>query len=123
MALGHAWPSQVEERPLLTHFRGDHVTFKDGSSERFDAVIFCTGYLHAYPFLAKDLRIEEPNRMFPTNLYKVCLFVGKGGGEKLSYIGAQRNCHYITTALDLQAREGRTVHSGFKLYEIDAFIP
>ena len=49
--MGFKWPQNIEERPLVQRFEGRRAWFKDGTSLNVDAVIFCTGYLHSYPFL------------------------------------------------------------------------
>ena len=49
--MGFKWPQNIEERPLVQRFEGRRAWFKDGTSLDVDAVIFCTGYLHSYPFL------------------------------------------------------------------------
>ena len=49
--MGFNWPEGVIERPILTKIDGSTVTFKDGSSEDYDVIIKCTGYLHYFPFM------------------------------------------------------------------------
>ena len=46
----------------MQRFDGNVATFKDGSTAELDAVMFCTGYLHSYPFLRWDRRngAEKP---------------------------------------------------------------
>jgi hypothetical protein len=38
-------------KPTIDRFDGDMVRFADGSAERVDAVIYCTGYKISFPFL------------------------------------------------------------------------
>jgi len=96
--MGYNWPPQIEERPLLQRIDNNTVHFKDGSSAHIDAILLCTGYLHAYPFLPDDLRLKSRNRLYPPNLYKGCLFLG-GGNNKLFYVGAQDQ-YYTYTMFD-----------------------
>ena len=49
--MGFKWPESIEERPLVQKFVGKTAHFKDGSEHEVDVVMFCTGYLHSYPFL------------------------------------------------------------------------
>ena len=49
--MGFNWPEGVIERPILTDINGSTVTFKDGSTEDYDVIIKCTGYLHNFPFM------------------------------------------------------------------------
>ena len=49
--MGFKWPETVIERPILTDINGSTVTFKDGSTEEYDVIIKCTGYLHDFPFM------------------------------------------------------------------------
>ena len=49
--MGFNWPEGVIERPILTKIDGSTVTFKDGSTEDYDVIIKCTGYLHYFPFM------------------------------------------------------------------------
>ena len=57
--MGFKWPETVIERPILTDINGSTVTFKDGSTEEYDVIIKCTGYLHDFPFM----RIVSLNRL------------------------------------------------------------
>ena len=80
---------RIRIKPALASVRGDQVTFEDGSSDRFDAVIFATGFTRDLPFsfsLAKrkgetrrrnavvfDTRREEEGikkRFSPPRLYR-----------------------------------------------------
>ncbi|MDB5619164.1 FAD-dependent oxidoreductase [Tardiphaga sp.] len=50
--LGHGW---LSIRPNITSLDGDAITFADGKSERFDAVVYATGYKSSFPFLAPEI--------------------------------------------------------------------
>ena len=69
-ALGYEWPEGIKEVPVVTRFEGEVAHFADGSSQRFDAVIMCTGYLFHFPFLPDELRLQTHNCLYPANLYK-----------------------------------------------------
>jgi dimethylaniline monooxygenase (N-oxide forming) len=67
----------------LTSFDGRTVTFADGSSGEYDAVVCCTGYKIGYPFLDKrvwdtstgDNEVPLYKYMFPTNGYDNIAFI------------------------------------------------
>jgi len=108
--MGYNWPPEIEERPLLQKISGNNVSFKDGSTAHIDAILLCTGYLHAYPFLTDDLRLKSRNRLYPPNLYKGCQFLD-GESDKLFYVGAQDQ-YYTYTMFDQQALWVRNVIMG-----------
>jgi trimethylamine monooxygenase len=71
--MGFDWPEGMDERPLLQKIEGATCHFIDGSAKKFDAIIFCTGYRHHFPFLAEPLRLDTTNRLYSPGLYKgVC---------------------------------------------------
>ncbi len=72
--LGHKWPSNVEEVPLLVRIEGKMAHFRDGSARKVDSIILCTGYQNLFPFMADDIRLITQNRMYPDNLYKGIFF-------------------------------------------------
>jgi len=45
---------KVYPKGEIEKYEGKKVVFKDGSSEEFDTVIACTGYVLAHPFFEKD---------------------------------------------------------------------
>lgn len=106
--MGFDWPEGFQEKPLLTRVVGRTAHFKDGTSEDVDAIVFCTGYLNHYPFLADDLRLKTRNRLFPPNLYKGVLFEAN---PKLIYLGAQDQ-FYTFNMFDAQAWYARDVILG-----------
>ncbi|NQD70072.1 NAD(P)/FAD-dependent oxidoreductase [Sphingobacterium shayense] len=93
------WPKGIEERPLVTHFRGNTAFFKDGSKKDFDAVIVCTGYQHKFPFLPDDLRLKTKNCLYPDNLYKGVVF---NLNPRLLFLGMQDQ-YYTFNMFDAQA--------------------
>lgn len=84
--IGIDWPDSVSERPLVTDFDGRTAHFRDGTTGEFDAVIFCTGYLHKYPYLPEHLALDSGNNLYPDGLYRGVL---NQRNPRLSYIGAQ----------------------------------
>jgi hypothetical protein len=64
--LGHG---DITVKPNVERLDGDTVWFVDGSSERVDAIIYCTGYKISFPFLdvvaAADNEIDLFHRVVP----------------------------------------------------------
>ncbi|MER8010936.1 hypothetical protein [Streptomyces sp. NPDC094149] len=50
--LGHG---DITVKTAPTHADASHVSFEDGTSEEIDAIIYCTGYDIAFPFLDDEL--------------------------------------------------------------------
>ncbi|WP_042542477.1 NAD(P)-binding domain-containing protein [Leucobacter komagatae] len=84
--MGYAWPDGFEERHSVERFEGNTAFFRDGTSKHIDALIFCTGYVHKYPFLPKDLAVSGPNTLYPEHLYRGVVW---DGNPALFYVGAQ----------------------------------
>jgi trimethylamine monooxygenase len=59
--------------------------FVDGKRGHFDAVIYCTGYRHVFPFLSGDMELHTPNRLVPDMLWKGSLHTNNA---KLMFVGA-----------------------------------
>ena len=106
--MGFKWPDNWEERPLLTHVENKTIYFKDGTSREVDAIILCTGYLHHFPFLPDDLRLNTTNRMWPRGLYKGVVWEKN---PKLFYLGMQDQW-YTFNMFDAQAWFARDVMMG-----------
>lgn len=74
--IGHAHPTLSEElydrladgsvlaKPNIRELAGDQVVFEDGSRERIDTVIYCTGYNVTFPFFAPGF-ISAPHNDLP----------------------------------------------------------
>ena len=60
-------------------------SFQDGSKEEYDVIIYCTGYVHNFPFMEDDLKLKTGNRL-AVPLYKQVVFPDN---PKLFYIGMQ----------------------------------
>ena len=105
---GFHWPSNWEELPLLQKVENKTCTFQDGTRKDVDAIILCTGYLHYFPFLPDELRLETANRMWAPGLYKGVLWQDN---PKLSYLGMQDQ-FYTFNMFDAQAWYVRDVIMG-----------
>jgi len=106
--LGYRWPEKIKEVPLLQKVEKNTCTFKDGSTVAVDAIILSTGYLHYFPFMAKELRLYSANRVAPASLYKGLVWVDN---PKLFYLGMQDQW-YTINMFDAQAWYVRDVIMG-----------
>lgn len=106
--LGYDWPEGIKEVPLVTRFEGDTAYFADGTEQRFDAVIMCTGYLFHFSFLPDELRLETHNCLYPKNLYKGIFWQAN---PKLIYLGMQDQ-YFTFNMFDAQAWYARDVILG-----------
>ena len=105
---GFHWPDNWQELPLLQKIENKTCTFQDGTKKDVDAIILCTGYLHYFPFLPDDLRLETANRMWAPGLYKGVIWQDN---PKLSYLGMQDQ-FYTFNMFDAQAWYVRDVIMG-----------
>ena len=102
------WPEGINEKPGLERIEGDVVHFTDGTSQAFDAIIMCTGYIFHFPFLPDDLRLETHNCLYPDNLYKGIVFQNN---PKLLYLGMQDQW-FTFNMFDAQAWYARDIIMG-----------
>jgi len=110
--IGVAWPEGIKEMPLVTHFEDNVAHFKNGKTEKYDAVIMCTGYQHKFPFLPDNMRLKTKNNLYPDNLYKGVFF---NELPQLIYLGMQDQ-YYTFNMFDTQAWLARDYMLGeFKL--------
>ena len=58
--IGHG---RVTVKPNVERFEGDHVRFTDGTTERVDTIVYCTGYKISFPFLPADMISAPDNRV------------------------------------------------------------
>ena len=107
-AMGFDWPDNWKEVPLLQKVEGNTCTFKDGSTADVDAIILCTGYLHHFPFMAPELRLQSANRLATADLYKGVVWVDN---PKLFYLGMQDQW-YTFNMFDAQAWYARDIIMG-----------
>ncbi len=106
--MGFDWPSNWAEVPILTHVNEDTAYFKDGTSQKVDAIILCTGYQHHFPYLPDDLRLKTRNRLAAADLYKGVAYVHN---PALFYIGMQDQW-FTFNMFDAQAWWARDVILG-----------
>tara|TARA_B110000046_G_scaffold89639_1_gene97687 strand:- start:13 stop:1470 length:1458 start_codon:yes stop_codon:yes gene_type:complete len=106
--MGHEWPENWEEVPLLTRMEGKTAHFKDGTSKEIDVVILCTGYQHHFPYLNDELRLKTANRLATADLYKGVAYVHN---PALMYIGMQDQW-FTFNMFDAQAWWARDVIMG-----------
>ena len=106
--IGMDWPEGMKEVPLLTHFEGEVAHFSDGTQERYDAVVMCTGYQHKFPYLPDELRLKTRNCLYPDNIYKGVFF---NDLPQLIYLGMQDQ-YYTFNMFDVQAWYARDVIQG-----------
>jgi len=106
--LGYKWPKGIKEVPLISRFDGDVAHFVDGSSQRFDAVVMCTGYLFHFPFLPDELRLQTHNCLYPKNLYKGIFWQPN---PQMIYLGMQDQ-YFTFNMFDAQAWYARDVILG-----------
>ncbi len=106
--MGHDWPDNWTEVPLLAKVQGRTCSFIDGSTVDVDAIILCTGYRHHFPFMATELRLRTANRLATADLYKGCTYVPE---PALFYLGMQDQW-YTFNMFDAQAWFVRDVIRG-----------
>lgn len=97
--MGFDWPDNWQEVPLLVSAENNTCTFKDGTQKHIDAIILCTGYLHHFPFLTSNLKLETNNRLWPLGLYKGVVWEKN---PALFYLGMQDQ-YYTFNMFDAQA--------------------
>ncbi len=80
--LGRIGHGRVEVKPNIERLEGDSVRFVDGSTEKVDRIVYCTGYRITFPFFDHDLldpsgdnRIELYRRVVHPDLHGL-YFIG-----------------------------------------------
>jgi trimethylamine monooxygenase len=106
--MGYKWPENWQEKPNLVRVDSDTAYFADGSSNKVDAIILCTGYIHHFPFLNDNLRLKTDNRLWPLDLYRG---VAWEDNPKFFYIGMQDQW-YSFNMFDAQAWYVRDIIMG-----------
>lgn len=106
--MGFHFPDNWETKPLLTKVEGKTCHFKDGTSKDLDAIILCTGYLHHFPFMSDEIRLQATNRMWTPDLYQA---VAYEPNPKVMYLGMQDQ-FYTFNMFDAQAWWARDVIMG-----------
>jgi dimethylaniline monooxygenase (N-oxide forming) len=93
--LGHG---DIEIKSNIDRFSGDRtVHFVDGSEEKIDLVVYCTGYKISFPFFDEDLVSAEGNRL---PLYRRVVSVEQPG---LYFIGLIQPLGAIMPLAEAQA--------------------
>lgn len=104
--LGYKWPDRCSEVCLVSRIEGNCVYFIDETHGKFDAIIFCTGYQHYFPFLPDNLRLQtKSGRFYYSDLYKGIFWLDE---PRLLYLGAQ-NQVYGVNLFNIQAWYARDV--------------
>ncbi|XP_061180444.1 dimethylaniline monooxygenase [N-oxide-forming] 4-like [Saccostrea echinata] len=85
-----SFPKEIEQRPPFVRMTNDSVVFPDGSCEKVDAVIFCTGYRYSFPFLKDDIITIKDERIQP--IYKHMFHIEY---PNLIFIGIARQILYF----------------------------
>ncbi|MEU9554080.1 flavin-containing monooxygenase [Streptomyces fumanus] len=88
----------VLPRPAIASFDGPRVRFADGSAEEADAVVYCTGYHMAFPFLPDGCPVAADGSV---RLYKRVVAPDRPG---LHFVGLVRPVGAITRLVEAQAR-------------------
>jgi hypothetical protein len=57
--IGHG---RITPKPNIERLEGHSVRFADGSTERIDTIVYCTGYRITFPFLGADVMDTAANR-------------------------------------------------------------
>jgi hypothetical protein len=92
--LGHG---DLTVRPAPVRLEGDRVTFEDGSEEAIDAIVYCTGYDIAFPFLKDEVIDPSDNDI---ELYHRVVAPGRPG---LYFIGLVQPLGAIMPLAEAQA--------------------
>lgn len=93
------WPEGIREVPQIDYIKRNECFFKDGSSTKMDAIIFCTGYKHHFPFLSQNIKLSTLNVVYPDKLYKGVVYEGN---DKVMYLGMQDQ-HFTFPMFDAQS--------------------
>jgi glycine/D-amino acid oxidase-like deaminating enzyme len=88
----------VTPKPAVGSFDDRRVVFTDGSSVEADAVVYCTGFRMAFPFLPAGCPATGPG---PVELYRRIVAPDHPG---LLYLGLIRPVGSITRLVEAQAR-------------------
>ncbi|MFD3943848.1 flavin-containing monooxygenase [Streptomyces sp. NPDC058579] len=89
----------VTPRPEIASLDGDRVTFTDGTVEEADAIVYCTGFRMAFPFLPAGCPTDGPHGQ--VRLYRRMVAPGRPG---LYFVGLIRPVGSITRLVEAQAR-------------------
>src|SRR5205823_5788763 len=62
--LSRLYHGEITPKPNIARLEGDSIRFADGSVERADVVVYCTGYKVTFPFFDEDL-LSAPDNDLP----------------------------------------------------------
>ncbi|XP_075229097.1 uncharacterized protein LOC142328861 [Lycorma delicatula] len=101
------FPKNIFQKPDVLKVDNATVFFSDGSTEDFNVILFCTGYLYSFPFLSKECGVTvEDNFVQP--LYKHLIHIYR---PTMCFIGLPFYvCAFIL--FDIQVRVFLKVLSG-----------
>ena len=85
-AMNYKWPDGIKEHHRFEKVDGNTAFFKDGQKQLVDVIIYCTGYLHHFPFMEDSLKLKTANVLYPLGLYKGVVFQNN---HDLFYMGMQ----------------------------------
>ncbi|WP_189932528.1 flavin-containing monooxygenase [Streptomyces aurantiogriseus] len=88
----------VVPRPAIDFLDGDRVAFTDGTSARADAIVYCTGYRMAFPYLPAGCPVGPQGSV---ELYKRIVAADRPG---LYFVGLIRPLGSITRIVEAQSR-------------------
>lgn len=93
------FPNNLSQVPDVKQFTENGAQFTDGSTDTFNAIVFCTGYKYTFPFLSVDCGVSvDDNYVSP--LFKHVLNINK---PTIGFIGLPfQVC--ASQMFDLQAR-------------------
>lgn len=93
--IGHGW---LTIKPNIAKLDGDNVQFEDGTHERFDAIIYATGYKTTFPFLDRETFRADTR---PVQLYRRMLSIEHPG---LIFAGLVQPVGPTIPLVEVQAR-------------------
>jgi Flavin-binding monooxygenase-like len=88
----------IQPKPAIQALAGQEVLFADGSREPVDAIVWCTGYRVAFPFLDSDVMGEDPSEL---PLYKRVFHLER---DDLFFIGLMQSTGSAFPIVELQSR-------------------
>jgi dimethylaniline monooxygenase (N-oxide forming) len=94
--IGHGW---IKVKPNVAKLDGSRVSFADGSSEDFDAIIYATGYKTSFPFLDPAIFAVKDNEA--PQLYRRMLALERPG---LYFAGLVQPIGATIPLVEIQAR-------------------
>ena len=93
--IGHG---RVKVKPNIARLEGDSVRFEDGSVERIDRIVYCTGYKISFPFF--DSSLLDPSGDNRIELYRRVVHPDLHG---LFFIGLIQPLYAIMPLAELQS--------------------